>query len=63
MIDTIDALDVWWPPTFRPSRLGRTRFASCTIAADSHSTRRSISRNAPNVSVSADGRSTAMLIV
>ena len=24
MIDTIDALDAWWSPTFIPERLGRT---------------------------------------
>jgi hypothetical protein len=27
MIDTIDADDAWWPPTFIPPGLGRTRFA------------------------------------
>ena len=63
MIDTIDALDVWWPPTLTPSRLGRTRFASCTIAVASHSTRRSMSCKAPKVSVSASGRPAAILIV
>src|SRR5918999_38255 len=39
---TIDALDSWWPPTFTPERFSRTRLAWCTIAADSHSTRRSM---------------------
>ena len=39
---TIDALDAWWPPTFTPERFSRTRLAWCTIAAASHSTRRSI---------------------
>ena len=32
MIDTIDALEAWWPPTFRPDGLGRTRLAWSTIA-------------------------------
>jgi len=27
MIETIDDDDAWWPPTFMPSGLGRTRFA------------------------------------
>ena len=44
MIDTIEALDAWWPPTFRPVGLGRTRLAWSTIAVDSHSTRCSIAR-------------------
>ena len=44
MIDIIDVLDVWWPPTFRPLGLGRTRLAWSMIAVDSHSTRRSIAR-------------------
>src|ERR687895_1650504 len=39
---TIEALEAWWPPTFTPERFSRTRLAWCTIAADSHSTRRSI---------------------
>ena len=39
---TIDALDAWWPPTFRPDGFGRTRLAWWTIAVDSQSTRSSI---------------------
>jgi len=27
MIETIDADEAWWPPTFIPAGLGRTRFA------------------------------------
>jgi hypothetical protein len=27
MIDVIEALDAWWPPTLRPVGLGRTRLA------------------------------------
>ena len=27
MIDTIEAQEAWWPPTFNPVGLGRTRFA------------------------------------
>jgi len=27
MIVTSDADDAWWPPTFTPEGLGRTRFA------------------------------------
>src|SRR5215218_8927246 len=38
---TIEALEAWWPPTFTPERLGRTRLAWWTIAVASHSTRRS----------------------
>src|SRR5687767_14328615 len=45
MIVTIDALDAWWPPTFGPLGLGRTRLAWCTIAVASQSTRCSISRS------------------
>jgi len=26
-IDTIDAHEAWWPPTFSPDGFGRTRFA------------------------------------
>src|SRR5688500_9219311 len=54
MSDTIDALDAWWPPTFTPDGLGRTRLAWWTIAAASHSTRRwidsSVSRSVAPVS-------------
>src|ERR687895_160277 len=39
---TIDALEAWWPPTLTPERFSRTRLAWWTIAAESHSTRRSI---------------------
>lgn len=31
---TIDALEVWWPPTFRRAGFGRTRFAWSTTAVD-----------------------------
>jgi len=48
---TIDALEVWWPPTFRPAGFGRTRFA--------WSTRRSTSR-APLVTI-LDGHPLAFL--
>ena len=41
MIETIEADDAWWPPTFSPPGLGRTRLAWSTIAVDSHSTRSS----------------------
>src|SRR5918995_4745020 len=41
---TIEALEVWWPPTFTPERVSRTRLAWCTIAVASHSTRRSTAR-------------------
>ena len=49
MIDTIEAQDAWWPPTFSPSGLGRTRLAWSTIAVDSHSTRSSTARSAASV--------------
>ena len=39
MIVAIEALDAWWPPTFSPDGLGRTRLAWCTIDVASHSTR------------------------
>ena len=45
MIDTSDADEAWWPPTFSPSGLGRTRLAWCTIDVASHSTRCSTSRS------------------
>src|ERR687891_624440 len=37
---TIEALEAWWPPTFTPERVWRTRFAWWTIAVASQSTRR-----------------------
>ena len=36
---TDDADDAWCPPTLPPSGFGRTLFAQCTMAVDSHSTR------------------------
>src|SRR4051794_35105545 len=39
MIEAIEALDDWWPPTFSPVGLGRTRLAWSTIAVASQSTR------------------------
>jgi hypothetical protein len=41
MIVVIEALDAWCPPTLSPDGFGRTRFAWCTIAVASQSTRRS----------------------
>jgi hypothetical protein len=64
MIDTIDAQDAWWPPTLSPDGFGRTRFASWMIAVDSHSTRRSISRNASSWSAAPSGvRSTSVPVM
>ena len=37
---TIDAEDAWWPPTFTPDGVARTRLAWWTIDVASHSTRR-----------------------
>ena len=51
MIETIEALDAWWPPTFTPERFGRTRLAWWTIAVASHSTRRSTA-SSPAISLS-----------
>ena len=59
---TIDALDAWWPPTFSPVGLGRTRLAWWMIAVASHSTRcstvfsttSSSAREGPELSTSAD---------
>src|SRR5580700_7536078 len=45
MIDTIEALEAWWPPTLRPDGLGLTRLAWSTIAIDSQSTRCSTDRS------------------
>jgi hypothetical protein len=39
MIDTIEAQDAWWPPTFSPLGLGRIRLAWWIIAVESHNTR------------------------
>lgn len=44
MIDTIEALDAWCPPTLRPVGLGRTRLAWSMIAVESQSTRSCTSR-------------------
>ena len=44
MIETMDALEAWWPPTLSPLGLGRTRLAWSTVAVASHSTRCSTSR-------------------
>src|SRR5918998_2065699 len=52
---TIDALDAWWPPTFTPERFSRTRLAWCTIAADSHSTRRSMALSESRSGVAGGG--------
>src|SRR5690606_33225345 len=32
MISTMEALEAWWPPTFSPLGLGRTRLAASTMA-------------------------------
>ncbi len=45
MIVAIDALDAWWPPTLRPSRLGRMWLALWIIHDDSQSTLRSSARS------------------
>src|SRR5882757_2459537 len=45
MTETIEAVEAWWPPTFRPDTLGRTRFAWSIIAMASHSTRDSTARS------------------
>ena len=47
MMLTIEALEAWWPPTLTPEWLGRPALAASTMAADSHSTRRAISRSTP----------------
>ena len=44
MIETIEALEAWWPPTLTPVSFGRTRLAWWTIAVASQSTRLEISR-------------------
>src|SRR4051794_5444523 len=40
MMLAIDADDAWWPPTFTPLGVFRTRLAWCTMLVASHSTRR-----------------------
>src|ERR1700742_2242221 len=52
---TSDALEAWWPPTFTPSPVDRSRLAASTIRTASHRTRRWIS--------SRTSRSTAVLAV
>ena len=39
MIETIDALDAWCPPTLMPDEFGRTLLAWWMIEVASHSTR------------------------
>ena len=40
MIDTIEAQEAWWPPTFTsPSSFSRRWLALCTIQEDSQSRR------------------------
>src|SRR3954452_8719840 len=51
MIDTIEALEAWWPPTFTPEGFGRTLFAWWTMAVASHRTRRSLARSCSTVGV------------
>ncbi len=53
MIVAIEALDAWWPPTFSPDGLGRTRLAWWTIAVASQSTRRSTAATTASWSVAA----------
>ena len=62
MIVTIEALEAWWPPTFRPPGLGRTRLAWSTIAVASQSTRSSTARSAASCSVLLSGRVAVRLI-
>ncbi len=40
MIETIEAEEAWWPPTFTPERFSRTLLAWWMIEVASHSTRR-----------------------
>src|SRR4051812_39055554 len=42
MMEVIDALDAWWPPTLRPERFGRTLLAWWIMDVASHRTRRSM---------------------
>ena len=50
MIETIEALEAWWPPTFTPEVFARTLLAWWTIDVAIQSTRRSTA-----CSSSADG--------
>jgi len=54
MIETVEALDAWWPPTLTPEGLGRTRFATWTMFVASQSTRRWISSRAASFSAVAE---------
>ncbi|WP_433225906.1 hypothetical protein [Microtetraspora malaysiensis] len=62
MIDTIDAEDAWWPPTFKPEGFSRTRFAWWMTAEESQSTRFSTSRSTAN-SVVVRGPVTGLVIM
>ena len=42
MIETIEAEDAWWPPTFTPSAFGRRWLAWWIIQLESHNSRCSI---------------------
>jgi hypothetical protein len=55
---TIDALEVWWPPTFRPAGFGRTRFAWSTTAVDKPCLARHYPRRAPPLAFLAGAAST-----
>ncbi len=46
MMLTIEAEEAWWPPTFTPDSVDRTRLAWWTMLVASHSTRRCSSSSA-----------------
>ena len=50
MISTMEALEAWWPPTFIPLGLGRTRLAASTMEV---AIQRTFSAMAVNVATSA----------
>src|ERR671918_472009 len=60
---TIDALEAWWPPTFTPERFSRTRFAWWTIAAESHSTLRSIALSVSRSGGAGDADGVVVVVV
>src|SRR4051794_35036848 len=57
MMLAIEALEAWWPPTLTPLGFGRTRFAWCTIAIASQSTRRSTRSRTSRSTVASEGLS------
>src|SRR5271163_3717821 len=65
MTSAMEALGARWPPTLIPEWLARLALAAPTIAAESHRTRRAISRSTPwsYVELGASGAVGSVLVV